>query len=123
MIQTTTPEPPAVKLPRTLGREPRPGGVCLRIEVPAELAWFAGHFPERPILPGVAQIGWAIAYAREQFGFAGDPSVIDRVKFLRATGPGARLELELRRHGDYVEWELSERCEALSRGRLAFPPR
>lgn len=107
-------------MPRVLGREAVADGVKLQLEVPADLAWFTGHFPGRPILPGVAQIGWAIAYAREYFGLDGDPQEIDRVKFLRTTGGGTRLELELNRNGAHVTWHLHEQGESLSRGRLSF---
>lgn len=106
--------------PRVTGRTQQPGGVRLSLEVPAGLGWFDGHFPDEPILPGVAQIGWAIAYAREQFGLDRDPQRIDRVKFLRTAGPGARLALELSRDGEHVTWQLREGDELLSRGRLAF---
>lgn len=115
------PPPEALTLwPRVTGRAERPGGVRLTLEVPAGLAWFDGHFPHEPILPGVAQVGWAIGHAREQFGLDRDPSRIDRVKFLRTTGPGASLELDLARDGGHVTWQLHEGDELLSRGRLAF---
>ncbi len=66
--------------------------------------WFQGHFPSRPILPGVliveslAQIGGILAYATEPFDastslmyFLG----IDKAKFRRPVGPGDRLDLEV----------------------------
>lgn len=64
--------------------------------------WFQGHFPQRPIMPGVlivealAQIGGLLAYASEPF----DPATnlmfflgIDKVKFRHTVIPGDRLEL------------------------------
>ncbi len=66
--------------------------------------WFQGHFPGRPILPGVlvlealAQIGGILAYASEPF----DPGSsllyflgIDKAKFRRPVVPGDRLDLEV----------------------------
>lgn len=64
--------------------------------------WFPGHFPARPIMPGVlileslAQIGGILAYASDPFDatnhlmfFLG----IDKAKFRRTVEPGDKLEL------------------------------
>ncbi len=66
--------------------------------------WFLGHFPSRPMMPGVlilealAQIGGLLAYASEPFDaqsslmyFLG----IDKAKFRRPVVPGDRLDLEV----------------------------
>ena len=66
--------------------------------------FFQGHFPGRPIMPGVlviealAQIGGILAYASEPFDastsllyFLG----IDKAKFRRPVVPGDRLDLEV----------------------------
>jgi 3-hydroxyacyl-[acyl-carrier-protein] dehydratase len=66
--------------------------------------FFQGHFPQRPVMPGVliceamAQVGAILAhYSRGQ---AEDGRVfvltgLDRVKFKRTVGPGDQLRLEL----------------------------
>jgi 3-hydroxyacyl-[acyl-carrier-protein] dehydratase len=74
------------------------GHKCVTVAEP----WFQGHFPARPIMPGVlivealAQIGGILAYATEPF----DPSNslmyflgIDKAKFRRTVTPGDRLDL------------------------------
>ena len=78
--------------------------------------WFPGHFPQRPIMPGVlilellAQIGGILAYASGPFAptsnlmfFLG----IDKAKFRRTVTPGDRLELavEVIHHRSNV-WKL-----------------
>ncbi len=81
-------------------RERIVGHKCVTMGEP----WFQGHFPARPIMPGVlilealAQIGGLLAYASEPFDaqsslmyFLG----IDKAKFRRPVTPGDRLDLEV----------------------------
>ena len=66
------------------------------IEVPSGGAWFEGHFPGRPILPGVAELTLVLdALARE----AGKPVSLQGIAFARLRQlvfPGNRLELVAR---------------------------
>ncbi len=64
--------------------------------------WFQGHFPARPIMPGVlviealAQIGGILAYATEPFDASSSLMYflgIDKAKFRRPVIPGDRLDL------------------------------
>lgn len=45
-----------------------------------DLFWFAGHFPEQAIFPGVAQIDWVMHYAQTYFNITAFGG-IDVVKF------------------------------------------
>jgi 3-hydroxyacyl-[acyl-carrier-protein] dehydratase len=79
--------------------------------------FFPGHFPQRPIMPGVlileslAQIGCILAYISEPF----DPTSnlmyflgIDKAKFRRTVVPGDRMDLyvEVTHHRSNV-WKFS----------------
>jgi 3-hydroxyacyl-[acyl-carrier-protein] dehydratase len=66
--------------------------------------WAQGHFPARPIMPGVliiealAQIGGILAYASEPFDASSSLMYflgIDKAKFRRPVTPGDRLDLEV----------------------------
>ena len=69
----------------------------LRIEVVPELACFDGHFPGRPVLPGIVQLQWAIEQAQAAWDELGAPLQIANLKFVRPVAPPATLELSLAR--------------------------
>ncbi|MGK9065897.1 AMP-binding protein [Stutzerimonas chloritidismutans] len=69
----------------------------LDLAIPPDLAHFSGHFPRTPVLPGVVQIDWALALARELISdlparFGG----MEVLKFQQLARPGDRLRLTLR---------------------------
>jgi predicted hotdog family 3-hydroxylacyl-ACP dehydratase len=70
------------------------------IVVPSDAAYFAGHFPGRPILPAVAELDLALqALARA----SGRPSLLRGIAFARwrqLVVPGDRLELSARELDD-----------------------
>lgn len=68
----------------------------LRLALPLDLACFAEHFPEAPVLPGVLQIGWALALAVPRLGTPATCRNIDQLKFQRLMRPGDEVELTLR---------------------------
>lgn len=110
----------AARLPELRNRQPLPDGVRLHLAIPPALVWFRGHFPSRPVLPGVAQISWAVFYSREHFGFEHDPVSIDRVKFLDTVPLDKDLLLDLHREENRVSWQFLANDAPLSRGRLNF---
>jgi 3-hydroxyacyl-[acyl-carrier-protein] dehydratase len=66
--------------------------------------WFQGHYPSRPMMPGVliveslAQLGGILAYASEPFDAATSLMYflgIDKAKFRRPVIPGDKLDLEV----------------------------
>lgn len=119
-----TPDPGS-KGPLVCAQTPVAGGVRVILDVPPHLAWFAGHFPAEPILPGAVQTGWAVALAQEHFGFDAEPTALDRIKFLRPVRPGSRLELELGREQgrpNRVSWRFSENGNPVSSGTMDFAP-
>ena len=78
--------------------------------------WFPGHFPDRPIMPGVliieslAQIGGILAYASEPFDTSTNLMFflgIDKAKFRQPVTPGDKLDLycEVLHHRSNV-WKL-----------------
>jgi 3-hydroxymyristoyl/3-hydroxydecanoyl-(acyl carrier protein) dehydratase len=71
--------------------------IVLDLHVPADLAYFKGHFPGLPLLPGVVQVDWAMRFAALHLGvqparFAG----MKALKFTAPMAPGTTLSLDLR---------------------------
>lgn len=63
--------------------------------VSPQLPVFDGHFREIPVLPGVAQVDWAVIFARRLFRFSGDFLRMEAVKFQKVYQPGPLLALHL----------------------------
>jgi 3-hydroxymyristoyl/3-hydroxydecanoyl-(acyl carrier protein) dehydratase len=64
------------------------------IALTPDLLVFDGHFPGAPILPGVAQVDWAIAFARERFAMPPRFVRMDVLKFSQPALPGMHLDIE-----------------------------
>lgn len=92
-------------LPDITARRTADGALELDLDVPAQSPWFEGHFPGRPILPGVVQVGWAAHFAGALAGHDEPPMQIERMKFRRPVLPGARLTLRLVLSGTRVRYE------------------
>lgn len=109
--------------PLILARDPIPRGERLELAVPPDSAWFRGHFPGLPILPGVAALGWAIAAARLVFGYQRDPQHIERLRFQRSVIPGERLTLLLQADphcGGRIKFQYHRGGEKISGATLYF---
>lgn len=60
-----------------------------------DLAVLDGHFPNEPIVPGLAQVLWADTLSRRVFAAYTATAEIRNLKFARLVVPGVRLRLEL----------------------------
>ncbi len=72
------------------------------LQLTGEEAWFRGHFPNEPIMPGVlmieaiAQCGAVLVLSQEQFrGKTAYFAKVDKVRFRRKVVPGDCLELKM----------------------------
>ncbi|HWA44270.1 MAG TPA: hypothetical protein VHA10_13745 [Hypericibacter adhaerens] len=87
-----------MKLPAILAERREGDALLLDLSLPEELEAFRGHFPDRPVLPGVVQIDWALRLAQAHRLIAGDAGVREfQVKFRNIIRPLVPLTLSLRR--------------------------
>jgi 3-hydroxyacyl-[acyl-carrier-protein] dehydratase len=82
---------------RISGPRPGPdGAVVFEFRTGAEDPTFAGHFPTRPLLPGVFQLEMARSAAEWTLGSPLELREVCKAKFLRPILPGEIVRLELK---------------------------
>lgn len=82
--------------PDTRALRPIDGGVELDLFISPDLAALEGHFPDFPIVPGVALLDWAVRNADRHLGLSIGGAQTFQVKFRRVTTPGGIVTLILR---------------------------
>jgi 3-hydroxymyristoyl/3-hydroxydecanoyl-(acyl carrier protein) dehydratase len=72
-----------------------PVNAVLEMKISPALRVLEGHFPQTPVVPGVAQVDWAVNWAREAFGFKGNLARVEVLKFQALMMPGHEVKLAL----------------------------
>jgi 3-hydroxymyristoyl/3-hydroxydecanoyl-(acyl carrier protein) dehydratase len=96
--------------------------VAARVEIAADHPAFDGHFPGRPVLPGVALLAEVLeAGAREPrlVDCIGSAPRIAVAKFLAPVGPGALLVIAFRVGARSVDWRIDDGSRTVAAGQIA----
>lgn len=72
------------------------GEFTAHVHIPANSPWFDGHFPETPVLPGVAQLGMVHDLLCRVFNQRLPVKQISRVRFKQMIGPDQPLILRVK---------------------------
>jgi acyl-coenzyme A synthetase/AMP-(fatty) acid ligase/3-hydroxymyristoyl/3-hydroxydecanoyl-(acyl carrier protein) dehydratase len=72
------------------------GEWSLQLAVPPDLAYFSGHFPRAPVLPGVVQVDWALSLGQQLMDLPAKFSGMEVLKFQQLVRPGDEIQLHLR---------------------------
>jgi 3-hydroxymyristoyl/3-hydroxydecanoyl-(acyl carrier protein) dehydratase len=94
-----------------------------RIEFGSDHPAFAGHFPGRPVLPGVALLAAVLEAAAGQPALAraiGEAPHLAVVKFLAPVVPAASLAIAFRLGASAIDWQVVDtRDRPVASGRIA----
>jgi 3-hydroxymyristoyl/3-hydroxydecanoyl-(acyl carrier protein) dehydratase len=92
------------------------------LEIGADHPAFDGHFPGRPVLPGVALLAAVLEAALAEPRLAESIGAAPRlgvVKFLAPVGPGASLAIAFRLGSGSLDWQVDDGERAVASGRIA----
>jgi len=87
---------PRPKAPEVLEQVETDSEWSLQLSVPPDLAYFSGHFPKAPVLPGVVQVEWALNLGRHLLNLSGKFAGMEVLKFQQLVRPGDEIQLHLR---------------------------
>jgi len=87
---------PRPKAPEVLEQIETDGEWSLRLAVPPDLAYFSGHFPTAPVLPGVVQVDWALSLGHQLLDLPPRFAGMEVLKFQQLVRPGDEVQLHLR---------------------------
>ena len=89
--------------------------LSVEIDVPLNHPCYAGHFPGRPILPGVVLLELIVDRIAR-----GAPRAIPAVKFQRALVPGEAFTLRWKDGGERVSFRCESGGEPVAEGTIEF---
>jgi len=87
---------PRPKAPQVLEQVEAEGEWSLQLAVPPDLAYFSGHFPQAPVLPGVVQMEWALKLGQQLMDLPEKFAGMEVLKFQQLVRPGDEVQLHLR---------------------------
>lgn len=106
--------------PHLLELRREPDCVHVRLRIPADLSYLAGHFPGTPIVPGVVLLRWALELGRRQFPLPPAFKRMSAVKFMRIVPLDTELGLTLRCAGGELAFEYRHAGRGCVQGRAHF---
>jgi acyl-CoA synthetase (AMP-forming)/AMP-acid ligase II len=110
------------ELPQASWRERRAPQAAVSLQIVPQLRVFEGHFPGVPVLPGVVQLDWAIAFGRQAFALPRRFLRAEQLKFQQPVLPPLQLELELewKAESQQLHFRFASQAGQHSSGRLVF---
>ncbi|HCN87874.1 MAG TPA: hypothetical protein DIT28_01670 [Oxalobacteraceae bacterium] len=92
-----------------------------QLVIAADHPAFAGHFPGRPIVPGVVLLDEALHAIGAAFG--ADPCAwqISAVKFLHPVGPGEPVSVSYAMSGNAIRFDIASGERTVATGSIRMP--
>lgn len=97
------------------------------VHVSQNISWFAGHFPEQAVLPGVVQVHWAVALAKIMFKDALADNcfkAVNNLKFKTMIMPEQQVDivLQYKPEKNWVSVSYQQGNDVFSSATLVFRP-
>lgn len=102
--------------------------ITFSFDINPDIAWFAGHFPEQSVLPGVVQLHWATKLAEISVFSLSEPvkhfKAVNNIKFKTMILPEQSVSLLLKYNElkDTVSFSYYNAADVFSTGTLVFGP-
>ncbi|HXD50406.1 MAG TPA: AMP-binding protein, partial [Burkholderiales bacterium] len=122
LTATTTPLAARKIWPRERLVEQSAERALFELVAPADLIYFDGHFRGAPLLAGVVQIDWVVAYGRRCFDLPAAFRGVHALKFHRLIKPemGFTLELIFERAKSALAFKIASAAGTHASGRILF---
>lgn len=94
----------------------------LELVITDDLKVLDGHFEKAAVVPGVAQVDWAIGWGREAFGFTGLFTRMEVLKFQALMMPGhaVKLALDWNAAKSTLSFKFTSETASYSSGKVVF---
>lgn len=108
-------------LPDILSAEQQEQRLTLQLFVPADLYYFAGHFPNQPVLAGVVQLHWVVEFCQQYFPELKHVLSVEVLKFQVMVQPDCELELFIEQtKAGVVLFSYHQQQQKVASGRLKW---
>ncbi len=111
--------------PRLLNYKAEGDEVRVSLAISNDISWFAGHFPEQAVLPGVVQVHWATVLSRSIFASVLSEcefKAVNNLKFKTVILPDQTIDLILQYKPtkSMVSFTYRSEDDVFSTGTLVF---
>ncbi|MDB6144077.1 MAG: AMP-binding protein [Pseudomonas sp.] len=114
---------PRPQEPELLSQQQVEDELRLELIIPPDLAYFSGHFPQTPVLPGVVQVDWALSLGQRLLDLPPRFAGMEVLKFQQLVRPGDQVSLILRFDSERSKLHFAYRnaeAAACSSGRIVL---
>lgn len=107
--------------PDIIAADIQPAKVQLTLHITPDIHYFAGHFPDAPILAGVTQLHWAVHYSKHYYPHLTEVTATEVLKFQVMIKPDSQLTLVLEHQKEgVVQFSYLQQGNKVASGRLKW---